>query len=236
MKISITFDDGKVIELPSKNETVKNINTKYPEVGMMVAMEELNELSIALSKGIRNGSKDKLDNIAEEIMDSCAVIQWAIDRFNITPDMLQKWADYKIGRSDERMEDDSLIFRTTEAKDAYHRAHIDHKNQLLITRMEDGKYSLDGNTEDMAEYFHVLETGLFGDIESSPKKSTKRSSKNTSKDKKSEDKKEDTPKMSKKTSKELDKVLDKASKKAKDVDKKKDSKKKDDKKGKKDKK
>ena len=184
---------------------------------MMVAMEELDELAIALSKGVRNGNKDKLDNIAEEIMDSCAVIQWAIDRFNITPDMLQKWVDYKIDRNDDRMKDDSLIFRTTEAKDAYHRAHIDPKNQLLITRMEDGKYSLDGNTEDMAEYFHVLETGLFCDKTASDKKVAKK-------------KKEEAPKMKKKTSKELDKVLDKAAKKAKDVDKKKDSKKKDDKK------
>ena len=229
MKISITFDDGKIVELPCKNEIVNTINAKYPEMGMMVAMEELDELAIALSKGVRNGNKDKLDNIAEEIMDSCAVIQWAIDRFNITPDMLQKWVDYKVDRNDDRMKDDSLIFRTTEAKDAYHRAHIDPKNQLLITRMEDGKYSLDGNTEDMAEYFHVLETGLFCDKTTSDKKAAKK-------------KKEETPKMKKKTSKELDKVLDKAAKKAKDVDKKKDSKnkddkkKKDDKKGKKDKK
>ena len=217
MKISITFDDGKIVELPSKNEIVHTINAKYPEMGMMVAMEELNELAIALSKGVRNGNKDKLDNIAEEIMDSCAVIQWAIDRFNITPDMLQKWVDYKIDRNDDRMVDDSLIFRTTEAKDAYHHAHIDPKNQLLITRMEDGKYSLDGNTEDMAEYFHVLETGLFDNNPASIEKPAKK-------------KKEETPKMKKKASKELDKVLDKATKKAKDVDKKKDSKKKDDKK------
>ena len=217
MKITITFDDGKIVELPSENEIVHTINAKYPEMGMMVAMEELDELAIALSKGVRNGNKDKLDNIAEEIMDSCAVIQWAIDRFNITPDMLQKWVDYKIDRNDDRMKDDSLIFRTTEAKDAYHRAHIDPKNQLLITRMEDGKYSLDGNTEDMAEYFHVLETGLFCDKTTSDKKVAKK-------------KKEEAPKMKKKTSKELDKVLDKAAKKAKDVDKKKDSKKKDDKK------
>lgn len=221
MKITITFDNGQSVTLPSKNEIVKMINFKYPEMGMMVAMEELDELAIALSKGVRNGNKDKLDNIAEEIVDSCAVIQWAIDRFNITPDMLQKWVDYKNNRSDDRIKDDSLIFRTMEAKDAYHRTHIDPKNQLLITRMEDGKYSLDGNTEDMAEYFHVLETGLFRDKTTSDNKVAK---------------KEEAPKMKKKTSKELDKVLDKAAKKAKDVDKKKDSKKKDDKKRKKDKK
>ena len=48
MKITITFDDGKIVELPSDNEIVHTINAKYPEMGMMVAMEELDELAIAL--------------------------------------------------------------------------------------------------------------------------------------------------------------------------------------------
>ena len=65
MKITISFDDGKIVELPSENEIVHTINAKYPEMGMMVAMEELDEHAIALSKGVRNGNKDKLDNIAE---------------------------------------------------------------------------------------------------------------------------------------------------------------------------
>lgn len=227
MKISITFDNGKIIDLPTNSEVVKNINQKYPEMGMVVGMEELNELAISLSKGLRNGTKDKLENIAEEIIDSCVIIQWAIERFNITPDMLQKWVDYKISRSDNRMKDDSLIFRNEDAKEAYHRAHIDPKNQLLITRVKDGKYSVVGNTEDMSEYFHVLETGLFSDTNLTVVDQRKKSS---------ESEKESVPKLKKKTSKELDKVLNQAAKKAKDIDKTKTSKKKDDKKRKKDKK
>ena len=223
MKMTITFDNGKTVDLPTKTEIVTAINTKYPEMGMMVGMEELNELGISLSKGIRNGSKDKLDNIAEEIMDVCAIIQWAIDRFDITPNMLQKWADYKCDRNDDRMKDDSLIFRSEEAKAKYEQAHIDPNNQLLITRKKDGKYSVDGNTEDLAEYFHVIKTGLEKLRESKP---------SDDETKKKEKKSSTTPKVSKKASKDLDKVLDKAAKKAKDVDKKK----KDDKKGKKDKK
>ena len=230
MKMTVTFDNGKTVDLPTKSKTVDLINSKYPEMGMMIGMEELNELGIALSKGVRNGNAEKLDNIAEEMMDVCAIIQWAIKRFDITPDMLHKWSDYKCKRTDDRTEDDSLVFRTDEAKAKYEQAHIDPNNQLLITRKKDGKYSVDGNTEDLAEYFHVLKTGL-------EKLQVKAPSEKEKKEKKSS-----TPKVNKKAAKDLDKVLDKASKKAKDVDKEKDSKKKDDKKkkdekkGKKDKK
>ena len=30
MKITISFDDGKIVELPSENEIVHTINVKYP--------------------------------------------------------------------------------------------------------------------------------------------------------------------------------------------------------------
>ena len=119
MKITITFDNGQAIDIPVKEDVVNEINAKYPEVGMMVAMEELDELGIGLSKGVRNGSEDKLDNIAQEMTDVCTVIMWAINRFGITPKMLQKWTDYKVERNDDRVKDDSLVFRSDEAKKAY---------------------------------------------------------------------------------------------------------------------
>ena len=131
MKITITFDNGQAIDIPVKEEVVNEINAKYPEMGMMVAMEELDELGIALSKGVRNGSEDKLDNIAEEMTDVCTVIMWAINRFGITPKMIQKWTDYKVERNDDRMKDDSLVFRSDEAKKAYD----DHQHFKKLSKM-----------------------------------------------------------------------------------------------------
>ena len=85
MKITISFDDGKIVELPSENEIVHTINAKYPEMGMMVAMEELDELAIALSKGVRNGNKDKLDKWFKFALEN-GFIEDYDERMNVTED------------------------------------------------------------------------------------------------------------------------------------------------------
>lgn len=246
MMITIKDDDRvgtATIAVP--NSTASKFNEAYPEMAMMVAMEELSELSQAISKCVRNGSKDKKDNLAEEIADVLMVIQWAINRFNIPLQEIEKWAEEKQTRFIERNKTDEVVFRSTEAKAAYAENRIT-PNSLCISKMNDkGKYMINGDIDNLAEYYHVILTSLrekskdYPDLideinsndmhdlfglfceDSDDSLKTLQSSDKLSK------------KQEKKNSKDLDKILEKASKKIK-KDKKDD--KKDSKKGKKGKK
>lgn len=238
--MTITLNNGREgrAQVMVSNKLCKEITGKYPEMSMMLAMEELSELSQAISKCVRNGSADKKDNLAEEIVDVLIVIQWLINRFDIPLQTIQKWAHEKEDRLIERNATDEVIFRTSEAKDNYgkSRSKIDYKdNQLVITDTGDGQYELLGDQNRIPEYYHVLKTWMiqngqtdevytdledigdvfdqfFGSLNKSiPAKEEKKSKK-----------------MTKKASKDLDKTIEKATKKKES--------KKDDKKGKKGKK
>ena len=237
--MTITLNNGKEgrAQVMVSNKLCKEITAQYPEMSMMLAMEELSELSQAISKCVRNGSSDKKDNLAEEIVDVLIVIQWLINRFDIPLQTIQKWAHEKEDRLVERNSTDEVIFRTTEAKENYgkSRSKTDCKdNQLIITDTGDGQYEIVGDQSKIPEYYHVLKTLMiqngqeenlptdiddisslfddyFEDIISAPDKEEKKSKK-----------------ISKKASKDLDKSIEKATKKKES--------KKDDKKGKKGKK
>lgn len=237
--MTITLNNGKEgrAQVMVSNKLCKEITTQYPEMSMMLAMEELSELSQAISKCVRNGSSDKKDNLAEEIVDVLIIIQWLINRFDIPLQAIQKWAHEKEDRLVERNSTDEVIFRTTEAKENYgkSRSKTDYKdNQLIITDTGDGQYEIVGDQSKIPEYYHVLKTlmiqngqgeniptdlddigsifdDFFGTLISAPDKEEKKSKK-----------------MSKKASKDLDKSIEKATKKKES--------KKDDKKGKKGKK
>ena len=237
--MTITLNNGKEgrAQVMVSNKLCKEITAQYPEMSMMLAMEELSELSQAISKCVRNGSSDKKDNLAEEIVDVLIIIQWLINRFDIPLQAIQKWAHEKEDRLVERNSTDEVIFRTTEAKENYgkSRSKTDCKdNQLIITDTGDGQYEIVGDQSKIPEYYHVLKTLMiqngqgenlptdlddisslfdyyFEDIISAPDKEEKK-----------------PKKMSKKASKDLDKSIEKATKKKES--------KKDDKKGKKGKK
>lgn len=83
--MTITLNNGKEgrAQVMVSNKLCKEITAQYPEMSMMLAMEELSELSQAISKCVRNGSSDKKDNLAEEIVDVLIIIQWLINRFDI---------------------------------------------------------------------------------------------------------------------------------------------------------
>ena len=257
--MTITINNGNkgTAKIAVPNSLATKINEEYPEMAMMLAMEELSELSQAISKCVRNGSKDKKDNLAEEIVDVLSVIQWAINRFDIPLQDIQKWAEEKHNRTIERDRDDEIIFRSNEAKEAYDDNRIG-PNSLCISRIgKGGQYMLKGDINNLAEYYHVILTSLrekskdypdllkedeYDDLhdllslfENSGNEFDKfedKKVKDSLKDTKPKEKKL-TKKQEKKNSKDLDKILEKASKKVK-KDKKDD--KKDSKKGKKGKK
>ena len=116
--MTITINNGShgsaKISVPSA--FAKSITEKYPEMSMMLAMEELSELLQAISKCVRNGSDDKKDNLAEEIVDVLSIIQWVIVRFDIPMQSIQKWANEKSVRTAERDKTDEVIFRSNEAR------------------------------------------------------------------------------------------------------------------------
>ena len=161
--MTITLNNGKEgrAQVMVSNKLCKEITAQYPEMSMMLAMEELSELSQAISKCVRNGSSDKKDNLAEEIVDVLIIIQWLINRFDIPLQMIQKWAHEKEDRLVERNSTDDVIFRTTEAKENYgkSRSKTDCKdNQLIITDTGDGQYEIVGDQSKIPEYYHVLKT------------------------------------------------------------------------------
>ena len=110
---------NEVASIGMPEEFVNNLIKEYPEMSMMVAMEELSELTQAVSKCVRNGSDDKKDNLAEEIADVLGCIQWMITRFNIPISEIQKWANEKHERALTRNLTNEVIFRSEEARTDY---------------------------------------------------------------------------------------------------------------------
>ena len=160
MNITINNGNKDTAKIAVSNTLVTTLNERYPEMAMMLAMEELSELSQAISKCVRNGSKDKKDNLAEEIVDVLIVIQWMINRFDIPLQDIQKWAKEKEDRLNDRYCSDEVIFRSKEAKDAYEDTRIT-PNGLYISRVnKDGQYVLKGDIDNLAEYYHVILTSL----------------------------------------------------------------------------
>lgn len=208
----------------SDNALVKDINEKYPEMAMMLAMEECNELAIAISKCVRNGSADKKDNLAEEIVDVLTVIQWAINRFGITADDLNNWIKHKSERLVERSKTDEIVFRSNDAKDAYESNRI-NDNSLMITRGSNSRYEVTGDTGNIPEYYHVLRTHLMNqmsEVTESPKEDNYDHSEVfdfVNQITEHEKTTKSSTKPSKRTTKELNKIIERASKNAKKVDK-----------------
>lgn len=231
--MTITINNGShgsaKISVPSA--FAKSITEKYPEMSMMLAMEELSELSQAISKCVRNGSDDKKDNLAEEIVDVLSIIQWVIVRFDIPMQSIQKWANEKSVRTAERDKTDEVIFRSNEARIAYkqHQSNsID--NGIQIRKMPNGKYEICGDLDNSAEYYHALKSMMNSRYaaENDMNKVDELISSDlqdvfdsffgrTVAEKKP---KAPTKKQAKKNSKDLDKVINKVSKKIKKDDKK----------------
>lgn len=163
MQISIKFDDKSksTVDIVVPENMIRSQNEKYPEVGMMAAMEECNELAMAVSKCVRNGSPEKKDNLAEEIIDVLMMIEYMIVNFNITPEVLRKWQVSKLQRYTSRYGTDDNVFRSSEAKTNYETHKLNNpKESILITRKDNGKYEVTGDYENIAEYYHVLKTHL----------------------------------------------------------------------------
>lgn len=157
----ITINNGSKgsakVQVPA--EVSKKVNEDYPELAMMLAMEELAEMSQAISKCIRNGSDEKKDNLAEEIVDVLSIIQWAIVRFDIPMEKIQKWADEKGDRTFERNKTDEVILRTNEAKETYRKNHsTEIENGIQIRKMKNDQYEISGDLDNSAEYYHALKT------------------------------------------------------------------------------
>lgn len=229
----ITINNGShgsaKISVPSA--FAKSITEKYPEMSMMLAMEELSELSQAISKCVRNGSDDKKDNLAEEIVDVLSIIQWVIVRFDIPMQSIQKWANEKSVRTAERDKTDEVIFRSNEARIAYKQHQSDSiDNGIQIRKMPNGKYEICGDLDNSAEYYHALKSMMNSRYaaENDMNKVDELFSSDlqdvfdsffgrTVAEKKP---KAPTKKQAKKNSKDLDKVINKVSKKIKKDDKK----------------
>ena len=231
--MTITINNGShgsaKISVPSA--FAKSITEKYPEMSMMLAMEELSELSQAISKCVRNGSDDKKDNLAEEIVDVLSIIQWVIVRFDIPMQSIQKWANEKSVRTAERDKTDEVIFRSNEARIAYKQHQSDSiDNGIQIRKMPNGKYEICGDLDNSAEYYHALKSMMNSRYaaENDINKVDELISSDlqdvfdsffgrTVAEKKP---KAPTKKQAKKNSKDLDKVINKVSKKIKKDDKK----------------
>ena len=231
--MTITINNGShgsaKISVPSA--FAKSITEKYPEMSMMLAMEELSELLQAISKCVRNGSDDKKDNLAEEIVDVLSIIQWVIVRFDIPMQSIQKWANEKSVRTAERDKTDEVIFRSNEARIAYKQHQSDSiDNGIQIRKMPNGKYEICGDLDNSAEYYHALKSMMNSQYaaENDMNKVDELFSSDlqdvfdsffgrTVAEKKP---KAPTKKQAKKNSKDLDKVINKVSKKIKKDDKK----------------
>lgn len=231
--MTITINNGShgsaKISVPSA--FAKSITEKYPEMSMMLAMEELSELSQAISKCVRNGSDDKKDNLAEEIVDVLSIIQWVIVRFDIPMQSIQKWANEKSVRTAERDKTDEVIFRSNEARIAYKQHQSDSiDNGIQIRKMPNGKYEICGDLDNSAEYYRALKSMMNSRYaaENDMNKVDELISSDlqdvfnsffgrTVAEKKP---KAPTKKQAKKNSKDLDKVINKVSKKIKKDDKK----------------
>ena len=231
--MTITINNGShgsaKISVPSA--FAKSITEKYPEMSMMLAMEELSELSQAISKCVRNGSDDKKDNLAEEIVDVLSIIQWVIVRFDIPMQSIQKWANEKSVSTAERDKTDEVIFRSNEARIAYKQHQSDSiDNGIQIRKMPNGKYEICGDLDNSAEYYHALKSMMNSRYaaENDMNKVDELISSDlqdvfdsffgrTVAEKKP---KAPTKKQAKKNSKDLDKVINKVSKKIKKDDKK----------------
>lgn len=231
--MTITINNGShgsaKISVPSA--FAKSITEKYPEMSMMLAMEELSELLQAISKCVRNGSDDKKDNLAEEIVDVLSIIQWVIVRFDIPMQSIQKWANEKSVRTAERDKTDEVIFRSNEARIAYKQHQSDSiDNGIQIRKMPNGKYEICGDLDNSAEYYHALKSMMISQhaAENDMNKVDELISSDlqdvfdsffgrTVAEKKP---KAPTKKQAKKNSKDLDKVINKVSKKIKKDDKK----------------
>ena len=231
--MTITINNGShgsaKISVPSA--FAKSINEKYPEMAMMLAMEELSELSQAISKCVRNGSDDKKDNLAEEIIDVLSIIQWAIVRFDISMQSIQKWANEKSARTAERDKTDDVIFRSNEARIAYKQHQSDSiDNGIQIRKMPNGKYEICGDLDNSAEYYHALKSMM--NSRYAAENDMKKANELIGSDLQDvfdsffgrtvaeKEPKVPTKKQAKKNSKDLDKVIDKVSKKIKKDDKK----------------
>lgn len=231
--MTITINNGShgsaKISVPSA--FAKSITEKYPEMSMMLAMEELSELLQAISKCVRNGNDDKKDNLAEEIVDVLSIIQWVIVRFDIPMQSIQKWANEKSVRTAERDKTDEVIFRSNEARIAYKQHQSDSiDNGIQIRKMPNGKYEICGDLDNSAEYYHALKSMMNSRYaaENDMNKVDELISSDlqdvfdsffgrTVAEKKP---KAPTKKQAKKNSKDLDKVINKVSKKIKKDDKK----------------
>lgn len=231
--MTITINNGShgSVKISVPSAFAKSITEKYPEMSMMLAMEELSELSQAISKCVRNGSDDKKDNLAEEIVDVLSIIQWVIVRFDIPMQSIQKWANEKSVRTAERDKTDEVIFRSNEARIAYKQHQSDSiDNGIQIRKMPNGKYEICGDLDNSAEYYHALKSMMNSRYaaENDMNKVDELISSDlqdvfdsffgrTVAEKKP---KAPTKKQAKKNSKDLDKVINKVSKKIKKDDKK----------------
>lgn len=231
--MTITINNGShgSVKVSVPSAFAKSITEKYPEMSMMLAMEELSELLQAISKCVRNGSDDKKDNLAEEIVDVLSIIQWVIVRFDIPMQSIQKWANEKSVRTAERDKTDEVIFRSNEARIAYKQHQSDSiDNGIQIRKMPNGKYEICGDLDNSAEYYHALKSMMISRhaAENDMNKVDELISSDlqdvfdsffgrTVAEKKP---KAPTKKQAKKNSKDLDKVINKVSKKIKKDDKK----------------
>ena len=168
MKFTLMHKDTEV-SAEQNPKIIERVLEVYPELSMMKVMEELNELSIAASKGVRNGNAKKVDNIAEEIIDVLEGIQWLIMRFNISDEQLYKWYKEKYDRTTKRAVEDAVIFRNKEARDKY-AAKISSTTEppvlkssakmspgeVTIQCVAPGKYSVTGDLERLPEFSEMI--------------------------------------------------------------------------------
>lgn len=220
MKITIDYENGTApLEIKTSDDITNALNSSYPELSMMMAMEELNELGIAISKCIRNGNEEKLNNLAEEIVDVLTVIQWAIKQFNLKPNIINDWINYKSGRLAYRSTTDSVVFRSEEAKEKYNKNRIvNSKDSITVHRDGYGEYAVTGDIDNIPEYYHVLKTHMERTYEDEALVSDKINDAESWFDEYMENS-DSSKKESKKVSKDLNKILDRASKNIKHVDK-----------------
>lgn len=77
--------------------TVNKMIAEISDEALVIAMEELSELSQATSK-LKRGKAD-YDNIAEEIADVIICIEVIKKISSVTDDDIEKWIDFKLDRS-----------------------------------------------------------------------------------------------------------------------------------------
>lgn len=120
MKMTIEFDNGKVLNLSVPGNEIKDVIMDTPEPARnLYIVEELAELQCALSKAIRCNDEDATDNLYEEIVDVLIALMMLMSSKERHAGDLERHIAKKCKRFSHRSKKHSVVFRNGAARATY---------------------------------------------------------------------------------------------------------------------